>query len=143
MEENNRKVVFSSRQLGASICAPFKNAFEFITKRRRRIIVKNKVAHIVGIIVVIKKGILTKHPPIKDHVESILNKCEKFSPHILDRDSCEIICAACLYIEHYLKEDIEVDLRKRALRNFSVFKKHGEIDISTDQLRKKFEKWLS
>ena len=143
MEQNNLKAVFWLRQLGASICAPFKNAFEDISKRRRRIIVKNKIAHIVGIVVAIKKGILTTHRPIEDHAVQILDKSEKFAPHILDRDSCEIICAACLYIDHYLKEDISVGLRRRAQDNFLLFKKHGEIEISSDELRKKFSKWLS
>ncbi len=118
------------------------NAFYGFVKKRRRVIVKNKVAHIIELILNIKKGVWKKHPPIEHHVVLILNQCERFSSKVLDRHSREIICAACVFIGECLKGDISSIVQSRARRIFDKFKIDDNYEITRDELKSKFAKWF-
>lgn len=121
----------------------FKNTLDFFSKKKSRVIVRNKVAHIVELTLKIKKGVWKKHPPIEEHAQLILNTCEVLKPERIDVGSREIVCAAALYVGRCLKENISPETYRRAQHVFDRFKKYNGKEMTFEELSTKFSKWFA
>lgn len=121
----------------------FRNAFHRFLIRRRRIIVKNKIAHIVDLMLKIKKGVWKKHPSLENHATLILDTCDILSPEGVDIQSREIICGASLFIGQCLQNEILPKTQQRAHCVFDRFRNYGGVEVSSGDLKEKFSKWFA
>ncbi len=130
-------------QKGNVIAVLIKSIFRYFSAMRRKAIVKNRIAHIVEIIIKIKKDVWKKCPSVEAHTLIIFKACEVCSKGVLDQASCEIVCAANLFIVECLKNDISNKSLLQAKRNFDHFKNHSQGEITKEVIHQKFEKWFS
>lgn len=114
------------------------NIIKYIRRKR----IENRVKHGIYLLVHIKNGVFKKHPPIGESVKKILSECEKYKPNFIDLRSRQIICAACVYIERMLSNDVCVETRRKAKEMYLLFSCEEQL-LSEENLKKIFISWFA